>query len=60
MYAAFGSLNMYKECLALQSEFIIVMTYRITEAMLQSNAQFFEHGNKARKLLAHQLRQASA
>uniref|UniRef100_A0A3B3HW57 Reverse transcriptase domain-containing protein n=1 Tax=Oryzias latipes TaxID=8090 RepID=A0A3B3HW57_ORYLA len=60
MYAVSPSPNIYKERLSLQAEFDTLMTYRTTELMLQSSTQFFEHGDKASKLLAHQIRQVSA
>lgn len=35
------------------------MTQHTTEWLLQSGAEFFEHGDKAGKLLGHQIRQVS-
>lgn len=60
MYSLSPSPEIYKDRSLLQAEFDTIMTDRTTELMLQSGAQFFEHGDKAGKLLAHQIRQVSA
>lgn len=36
------------------------MTDHTTELLLQTRSRYYEHGDKASKLLAHQLRQASS
>lgn len=55
LYATSPSLDLYKERLSLQSEFDILMTQRTTEILLRTRSSYFEHGDKASSLLAHQL-----
>lgn len=52
--------QIYKECLSLQSEFDILMTRRTTDLLPRARSTYFEHGNKASRLLAHQLRKAAS
>uniref|UniRef100_A0A3B5RAA6 Reverse transcriptase domain-containing protein n=1 Tax=Xiphophorus maculatus TaxID=8083 RepID=A0A3B5RAA6_XIPMA len=60
LYAISPSPTLYKDRLVLQAEFDVLMTQHTTELLLQSGAQFYEHGDKAGKLLAHQIRRVSA
>lgn len=60
LYATSKSPEVYKERLSLQAEFDMIITDRTVELLLQSRSQSYEHGDKASKLLAHQLRQKSA
>lgn len=50
----------YIERLSLQSEFDILMTQRTTELLPRTRSTYFEHGDKASRLLAHQLRKAAS
>lgn len=59
LYASSQSPDTYKERLSLQVEFDILMTHHTTELLLRTRSQFYEHGDKASKLLGHQLRQRS-
>ena len=60
IYATSKSSDVFKERLSLQMEYDVLMTHRTTELLLQSRSRFYEHGDKASKLLAHQLRRISA
>lgn len=60
LYASFQSPDIFKERLSLQAELNVLMSHRTTELMLQSQSTFFEHSDKASKILAHQIRQPSS
>ena len=60
LYATHKTPELYKERLCLQAEFDVLTTQRTTELLLQTRSQFYEHGDKASKLLAHRLRQESS
>ncbi len=55
-YASNPDPNLYKECLKLQTEFDQASTNRAKLQILKSRQRFFESGDKAGKLLAHQAR----
>lgn len=57
--ASSQSPDTYKECLTLQAECDILMTHCTTELLLRTRSQFYEHSDKASKLLAHPLCQRS-
>ena len=59
IYAVSPSPQLYKERLTIQAEYNIITTNRTTELLIQTKSRFFEQGDKASKLLAHQLRQIS-
>ena len=59
MYATTPSPDIWKERLSLQAEFDVLMTHHTTNLLLRSRSKFYEHGDKASNLLAHQLRQMS-
>lgn len=59
IYADSPSSELYKERLTLQSEYNVLTTNHTTELLMQTRSSFFEQGDKAGKLLAHQLRQRS-
>lgn len=60
MYAASQCPDIYKECLMLQAEFDVLMIHCSTEPLLETRSKFFEHSDKASKLLVHQICQASS
>lgn len=59
-YAVSTLPDIYKERLALQAEFDILSSSHAENLMLRSRYKYYEEGDKASKLLAHQLRQDSS
>lgn len=59
-YALLPTPDLYKEKLLLQTEFNILMTQKAEKNILTSRQVYYEHGDKAGRLLALQLRQQSA
>ncbi len=55
-YAADPNKDLYKERLRLQTEFDLLTTNNAEALLLKSRQRFFEMGDKAGKLLAHQAR----
>lgn len=49
--------ELYKECLTAQSEFNTLAADRAVELLLKTRSTYFEQGDKAGRMLAHQLRQ---
>ena len=60
IYAANPSPDLYKERLALQANFNICSTHKEEELLLRSRYKYYEQGDKAGRLLAHQLKQESS
>lgn len=60
IYASSPSPDLYKERLSLKTEFDLLVTDQTTEMLLKSKYNHYEYGDKASRLLAHQLRQISA
>lgn len=60
IYAVSASPDIYRERLALQAEFDILSSCYAENLMLRSRYKYYEEGDKASKLLAHQLRQDSS
>lgn len=52
--------DLYKKHLLLQTEVDVLSTAHTEELLLKTRCAYCEHGDKADKLLAHQLKQASA
>lgn len=62
IYASFPSPNIYKDHLSLQAEFDVLSTKEVRrseELLFQAKYCYYESGDKATKLLAHQHQQAS-
>ena len=59
IYAYSPSPNIYKDRLSLQAEFDVLSTNQTVDLLLKAKHFHYEYGDKASKLLAHQLRQAS-
>lgn len=55
-YASNPHPNLYKERLKLQTDFDLASTNKAKLQILKSRQRFFESGDKAGKLLAHQAR----
>lgn len=60
IYAANPSPDLYKERLTLQANFNICSTQKEEEMLLRSRFKYYEEGDKAGRLLAHQLKQESS
>ena len=60
IYASSPSPNIYKDRLSLQAEFDVLSTKEVEELLFKAKYCYYESGDKATKLLAHQLRQASS
>lgn len=60
LYTTSPSPDLYKERLSLQSEFDTLTTDNAVSLLLKSRSSFYEQGDKAGKLLAHQLRQSTS
>lgn len=60
IYSASPSPDLYKERLSLKTEFEVLATDHTTEMLLKSRHTYYEHGDKASRLLAYQLRQTSS
>lgn len=60
LYASSPTPDLYKERLSLQSEFNTLTTDHAVELLLRSRSNYYEQGDKASKLLAHQLRQSTS
>lgn len=60
IYAAAPTPDLYKQRLNLQSEFDLLSTKDAERLLLHSRATYFEHGEKASRLLAHQLKRRAA
>lgn len=60
LYAATPSPELYKERLLLQSKFDTLTTDHTVKLLTKSRSLFYEQGDKASKLLAHQLRQSTS
>lgn len=59
-YALTLSSALYKQCLSLQSELDLLSTQDAERLLLRSRGTFYEHGNRASWLLAHQLKRCAA
>lgn len=57
-YATNPSADLYKQKLLLQSEFNTLSIKETEKLLLRSRHQIYEHGEKAGRLLSHQLRQS--
>lgn len=60
LYASSPSPTLYSERVQLHAEYDLLMTNITARHLRQCRQSFFEHGDKAGKLLAHQARTASA
>lgn len=60
IYASSPSPNIYKDRLSLQAEFDVLSNKEVEELLFKSKYCYYESGEKATKLVAHQLRQASS
>ena len=60
IYATSPSPTLYKERIALQAEFDNLSTVQVEDLLFRSRHAQYEYGEKASKLLAHQLRQTSS
>ena len=60
VYALSPSPALYKKRLQLQSQHDLCSTGKVEKLLLQTKQRFFEHGDKAGKLLAYQARAAAA
>lgn len=58
-HSAAPSADLYRERIALQTEFDILSSGVAEKLHLKSRQEFYEHGERASKLLCHQLRQSS-
>ena len=59
-YAASPSADLRKKRIALQTEFDILASKQAEEKFLKSRQSHYEHGERASRLLSHQLRQFSS
>jgi len=59
-YAISPSSDLYRERLSLQTEFNILSTSETTNLMTRARHRFYEHGDKAGKVLARQVRESAA
>lgn len=59
-YSTSPSPELYKERLGLQSQYDLISTSRTEQLLLRSRGYMYEHGEKAGRLLAHQLKCKSA
>lgn len=59
-YASAPSVNLYKDRLSLQAEFDVLSSNEVEDLFLKVKHSYYEYSDKASKLLAHQLRQASS
>lgn len=57
LYSILPTPDVYKERLTLQSEFNTLTADQAAELLLKSRSNYYEQGDKAGRLLAHQLRQ---
>lgn len=60
IYATTPSPDLYKDRLSLQAEFEVLATDHTMEMLLKSRYTYYEHGDKAGRLLAYQLRQTTS
>lgn len=60
IYAISPTSDIYKEHRMAQSEFDTLVADQTVELLLKTNSVYFEQGDKAGKLLAHQLRQTAS
>lgn len=58
--ASSSSPNLQNRRVSLQSEFDLITTTDAERLLLRSRATYYEHGDKAGRLLAHQLRRQAA
>lgn len=59
-YASFPSPELYKKRLSLQSEFQLLSTSETTNRLRRAKATYYEHGERAGKLLARQIKETTA
>lgn len=59
-YATLPTPDLYKEKLLFQTEFDTFMTWKAEKNILKSRQVYYEHGDRAGKLLALQLKQQAA
>lgn len=59
-YASTPSPELYKQRLNLQSEFNLLSTNEAERLLLHSRGAYYEHGDKASRLLSHQLKRRAA
>ncbi|KAF7656724.1 hypothetical protein LDENG_00036760 [Lucifuga dentata] len=59
-YTSSLSIQVHKERLSLQAEFDVMMSQYTIDLLLQSGAKCYKQGDKASKLLAHQLHRVAS
>ena len=60
VHSAQPSPDTYRKRLSLQAEFDVLSSAHVEDLLLKSRYNYYEHGDKTSKLLAHQLKQTSA
>lgn len=58
--SALPSEALWKERTLLQTEYDLIMNERAIETQLRSQQQYYEHGERASRMLSHQLKQKAA